>query len=335
MSRDLINAGIVGIGTYVPDRVLANTDLEKMVDTTDDWIVERTGIRERRIAEPEQATSDLAVIAGERALADAGVDPLEVDLIIVCTNTADMTFPATACLVQERLGARKAAAFDLLAGCTGFVYGIGLSSQFIATGAYRTILVIGAETLSRVVNYRDRNMCVLFGDGAGAAVLRPVANGSGILAFRLWADGAGAPLLMLPAGGSRMPSSRETVERNLHYATMNGREIFKFAVRTLGEAALELLAVAGFDQSDIDLLIPHQANVRIIEAAARRLNLPMEKVMVNVDRYGNTSTASIPLALHEALQEGRIKGGDLIVIVSFGTGLTWGALVIKWPDDKK
>ncbi len=329
-----MNAGIVGMGTYVPEGVLTNADLEKIVDVSNDWIIERTGIRERRIAEPEQATSDLAVIAGERALADAGVDPLEVDLIIVCTNTADMTFPATACLVQERLGARRAAAFDLVAGCTGFVYGVGLSSQFIATGAYRTVLVIGAETLSRVINYQDRNICVLFGDGAGAAVLRPVASSSGILAFRLWADGAGAPFLTLPAGGSRMPTSQETVDKKLHYATMNGREIFKFAVRTLGEAALEVLTMAGFNQSDIDFLVPHQANIRIIEAAARRLNLPMEKVMVNVDCYGNTSTASIPLALHEALQEGRIKGGDLIVIVSFGTGLTWGALVIKWPDGK-
>lgn len=330
MPRELINAGIVGVGTCVPERVLTNAHLEQMVDTNDEWIRTRSGIRERRIASPEQATSDLAAAAGKRALEDAGVEPEEVDLVIAATNTPDMSFPATACLVQDRIGARNAGAFDLAAGCTGFIYGLAVGSQFVSTGSCRTVLVIGAETLSRILNWEDRNTCVLFGDGAGAVVLRPAAEGSGILASKLWADGAGGPHLSLPAGGSRQPATRETVDGKLHYVHMNGREVFKFAVRIMGEAAEEVLAAAGLTKSDLDFFIPHQANIRIIDAAAKRLGLPMEKVLVNVDRYGNTSTASIPLALEEAVHGGRIKKGDHIVMVGFGAGLTWGAVAMKW-----
>jgi 3-oxoacyl-[acyl-carrier-protein] synthase-3 len=330
LSRELINAGIAGWGTYVPERVLYNSQLEEMVDTSDEWIRSRSGIRERRIARPDQATSDLAVVAGERALENAGITPEEVDLIIVATNTPDMFFPATACLVQERLGAKNAGAFDLAAGCTGFIYALATGSQFIATGSYRTILVIGAENLSKITNWKDRNTCVLFGDGAGAVVLRPALADRCILSFKLRADGAGALQLCLPAGGSRQPATRETLEQNKHYIHMNGREIFKFAVRVMGEVAEEVLAQAGLSKSELDFFIPHQANIRIIKAAAKRLELPMEKVLVNVDRYGNTSTASIPLALEEALQGGRIKKGDHVVMVGFGTGLTWGAVAVKW-----
>ncbi len=330
MSRELINAGIAGTGTYVPERVLYNSQLEELVDTSDEWIRSRSGIRERRIARPDQATSDLAVAAGERALENAGMAPEEVDLIITATNTPDMFFPATACLVQEKLGAKNAGAFDLAAGCTGFIYALATGSQFIATGSCRTVLVIGAENLSKITNWKDRNTCVLFGDGAGAVVLRPTVEDRCILSFKLRADGAGALHLHMPAGGSRQPATRETVGQNKHYIHMNGREVFKFAVRVMGEAAEEVLALAGLSKSDLDFFIPHQANIRIVKAAARRLGLPMEKVLVNVDRYGNTSTASIPLALEEALQSGRIKKGDNVVMVGFGAGLTWGAVAIKW-----
>jgi len=305
LSRELINVGIAGTGTYVPERVLYNSQLEELVDTSDEWIRSRSGIRERRIARPDQATSDLAVAAGERALENAGIAPEEVDLIITATNTPDMFFPATACLVQEKLGAKNAGAFDLAAGCTGFIYALATGSQFITTGSCRTVLVIGAENLSKITNWKDRNTCVLFGDGAGAVVLRPTVADRCILSFKLRADGAGALHLHMPAGGSRQPATRETVEQNKHYIHMNGREVFKFAVRVMGEAAEEVLALAG-------------------------LSLPMEKVLVNVDRYGNTSTASIPLALEEALQSGRIKKGDNVVMVGFGAGLTWGAVAIKW-----
>jgi 3-oxoacyl-[acyl-carrier-protein] synthase-3 len=330
LPRELINAGIAGLGTYVPERILTNAQLEEMVDTSDEWIRSRSGIRERRITAPEQATSDMAVAAAERALADAGITPEEIDLIIVATNTPDMLFPATACLVQDRIGAKNAGAFDLAAGCTGFIYAMSVGSQFIAAGSCRTVLVIGADNLSKITNWEDRNTCVLFGDGAGAVVLRPVARGSGILAFKLCSDGAGGIHLMMPAGGSRRPATRETVDGKQHYIYMNGREVFKFAVRIMGEAAEEVLAAAGLDKSDLDFFIPHQANIRIIDAAAKRLGLPMEKVLVNVDRYGNTSTASIPLALEEAVHSGRIKKGEHIVMVGFGAGLTWGAVAMKW-----
>lgn len=332
MKKEQRRAAIAGLGIYVPERVLTNSDLEKMVDTSDEWITARTGIKERRIAAPEEATSDLALKAAQAALRSAGVEADEVDLIIVATNTPDMLFPATACLVQDKLRARKAGAFDLLAGCTGFITALATGAQFIASGAMDTVLVIGAETLSRIINWQDRNTCVLFGDGAGAVVLRPAGGDYGVLASVLRADGSGGELLCMPAGGSRLPASADTVARELHFVHMNGREVFKFAVRAMGEAANEALRRAGLKETDLDFLVPHQANIRIIDSAARRLGLPPERVVVNVHRYGNTSTASIPLALFEAVEEGRIRPGDNVVLVAFGAGLTWGATVVRWAQ---
>ncbi len=330
MPKELINVGIAGTGAYLPDRILTNADLEKIVDTSNEWILDRSGIRERRIAPPEMVTSDFAVTAGLQAIADAGITAEEIDLVIVATNTPDMVFPATACLVQDRIGAKKAGAFDLAAGCTGFMYALIVGSQFVSTGSCRNVLVIGAENLSKIINWKDRRTCVLFGDGAGAVVLRQAVPGSGILSQKLWADGSGGQFLTLPAGGSRNPASHETVENNMHFIHMRGRDIFKFAVRATGKAAKEVLSSAGLETADVDFFIPHQANVRIIEAAAKRLGLPPEKVLVNVDRYGNTSTASIPIALTEAVRCGKIKSGDHILMVGFGAGLTWAAAVLKW-----
>lgn len=330
LPREPIYTGIAGVGSCVPDNIVTNADLEKIVDTSNEWIISRSGIRERRIAPPEMATSDYAVIAANKAIADAGITPEEIDLVIVATNTPDMIFPAAACLVQDRIGAKKAGAFDLAAGCSGFMYALITGSQFVSAGSCRNVLVIGSENLSKFINWKDRRTCVLFGDGAGAVVLRQAAGGSGILSHKLWSDGSGGEFLKLPAGGSRLPASRETVDNNLHYLQMRGRDIFKFAVRATGKAAAEVLAAAGIKDSDVDHFIPHQANVRIIEAAAKRLKLPAEKVHINVDRYGNTSTASIPIALDEALRGGRIRKGDHILMVGFGAGLTWAAAVLKW-----
>lgn len=327
--------GILGLGTYVPDKILTNKDLEKMVDTSDEWIVERTGIRERRMADENTATSDLATRAAEKALAEANTSPDEIDLIIACTATPDMFFPSVACLVQANLQATKAAAFDLAAGCSGFMYGVATGSQFIRTGFYKKILVIGAETLTRIMDYTDRNTCVLFGDGAGAVVLGQCEPGYGIIGIDLGADGAGGDLLKLPAGGSRIPASAETVANRLHYVHMNGNEVFKFAVKVMGETAYKALDDAGLTAADVNLLIPHQANIRIIQSAAKRLKLPMDKVVINVDKYGNTSSASIPLALREAIDAGRVKKGDVIVAVGFGAGLTWASCVIKWAKEEK
>ncbi len=327
-------AGILGIGVYVPEKVLTNDDLERMVDTNDEWIRSRSGIRERHIAAPEEATSDLALQAARNALADAGLKPDDIDLIIVSTNTPDTLFPATACLVQDKLGARKAGAFDLLAGCTGFIYALSVGAQFISAGTCKHVLVVGAETLSRITNWEDRNTCVLFGDGAGAVVLGPAPAGRGILSSMLGSDGSGGPLLDLPAGGSRLPASSETVDKKLHFLHMNGREVFKFAVKAIEDGTLEALAAAGLKKEDVDFLIPHQANIRIIEAATKRLGISPDNVQINVDRYGNTSTASVPLALYEAVREGRIKDGDNIVLVAFGAGLTWAAAVMRWFVNK-
>ncbi len=325
-----IPAGIVGTGIYLPERVLTNADLEKIVDTSDEWIAARTGILERRIISEDMTTSDMATSAAKMAMKNAGVSPGEVDLILVATVTPDMMFPATACLVQDNLKARKAAAFDLSAGCSGFVYALDIGSQFIKTGQYRTVLVIGAESLSRITNWNDRNTCVLFGDAAGAAVLRPVEEGFGILSVVLGADGSGGDLLKLEIGGTKAPVTEETCQSSGRYIYMAGREVFKFAVKIMGDCSLKALEKAGLGKGDIDYLIPHQANIRIIETAAKRLNLPMEKVLVNVQNYGNTSAASIPVALHEAVTGGKIKKGDNVVLVGFGAGLTWGASVIRW-----
>ncbi|HOB34861.1 MAG: ketoacyl-ACP synthase III [Firmicutes bacterium] len=325
---------LTGLGYAVPDRVLTNVQLEQMVDTDNEWIVQRTGIRERRIADASTATSDLALAAARSALADAGVSAAEVDLIIVATVTPDYAFPATACLIQRELGAWNAAAFDLEAACTGFIYGLGIADQFIRAGTYRTILVIGAETLSRITDYTDRNTCVLFGDGAGAAVLR-AGEEPGLLGLEIGADGRGGELLVLPAGGSRNPASRETVAARRHYIHMAGREVFKFAVKIMEESALRVLARAGLQPGEVDLIIPHQANARIIDSACKRLGIGRDRVYVNLDRYGNMSAASIPVALSEASARGKLKPGDYVLLVGFGGGLTWGAAVIKWNKEAK
>lgn len=320
--------GIKGIGSYTPPKILTNFDLEKIVDTSDEWIVTRTGIRERHIAEPDVATSDLSFEAAKMALDSANLTSEDIDLIIVATVTPDMLFPATACVLQDKLGA-KCPGFDLSAGCSGLIYALSVGAQFVANGTYDNVLVVGAEVLSKITDWQDRSTCVLFGDGASAIVLGPVERG-GFKSFILGADGSGGNLLEIPAGGSRLPASYETVSQRLHYIKMNGREVFKFAVKIMGEAALEAIEKAGLRPSDIDLFIPHQANIRIIESAAERLSLSMDKVFINLDRYGNTSSASVGIALHEALLLGKIKEGSKIVMVGFGAGLTWGACVLEW-----
>lgn len=323
-------AGILGIGSYVPEKVITNGDLEKIIDTSDSWIVERTGIRERRVVAEGQATSDLATKAAERALADAGISAAEIDLIIVATVTPDMVFPSVACLVQDNLKAVNAAAFDLTAVCSGFMYALVTGSAFIQCGTYKKVLIIGAEALSTITDWTDRNTAILFGDGAGAAVLGEVPEGYGVLGVHLGAEGAGGDLLKLPAGGSRMPASAETVAQRLHFTQMDGNEVFKFAVKVMGEAVKQALEMANLSTSDITYLVPHQANIRIIQSAAKRVGMPMDKVIVNVDKYGNTSAASIPIALDEAVKGGKIKKGDIIAMVGFGGGLTWAASIIKW-----
>jgi 3-oxoacyl-[acyl-carrier-protein] synthase-3 len=301
-----------------------------MVETNDEWIVTRTGIRERRIAAPEQATSDLAYEASVRALEAAGLTAQDIGLIIVATITPDMFFPSTACVLQERLGAKRAAAFDLSAACSGFIYSLATASSMIATGMYKHALVVGADTLSRITDYTDRNTCILFGDGAGAAVLGPVPEHRGFKSFELGADGSGGPLLNIAGGGSRMPSTADTVDSKAHYIYMAGNEVFKFAVRIMGSAAEDALRKAGKSKEDIDLLVPHQANIRIIQSALNRLELNEDKCMINVDKYGNMSAASVPVALAEAVEQNRIKEGDCLVLVGFGGGLTWGSSVLIW-----
>ncbi|MCL5257006.1 MAG: ketoacyl-ACP synthase III [Chloroflexi bacterium] len=323
-------AAIRGWGFYAPDRVLSNFDLEQMVDTSDEWIRERTGISERHIAADTECTSSMSAEAARRALASAGVKASDIDLIIVGSASPDYLFPATACLVQDSLGASKAGAFDLEAGCSSFIYGLSVASQFIAAGTFDNVLVIGAETLSRFVNWKDRRTCVLFGDGAGAVVLGPSEQPTGVLSTVLGADGSGGDYLSLPAGSSRLPASHETVDNGDHFIHMSGNEVFKFAVRIIGDAVEQAIAKAGIRIEDVELFIPHQANIRIIQSAAKRLRLPMEKVFVNVDKYGNTSSASIPIALSEAVASGRVKDGDHLAFVAFGAGLTWASAVVKW-----
>ncbi|NTW05446.1 MAG: ketoacyl-ACP synthase III [Peptococcaceae bacterium] len=327
-----MRVGILGIGSYAPDKILTNKELETIVDTSDQWITERSGIKERRIASPEQATSDLANIAAKRALEDANVLPEEVDLIIVATNTPDYFFPATACIVQDYLGASKAGAFDLLAGCTGFIYALSTAAQFVISGTYKRILVIGAETLSKVVDWEDRKTCVLFGDGAGAVLLGPVPEGYGLVHSKLGSDGSGKDFLSMPGGGSRIPSSKESIENKQHFLKMNGREVFKFAVRSCGDGTIEALKEVGMSSEDVDFFVPHQANDRIIRAAAKKLNISFDKIAINLDRFGNTSTASIPMALEEAVRQNKIKDGDNLVMTAFGAGLTWAVAILKWYD---
>jgi 3-oxoacyl-[acyl-carrier-protein] synthase-3 len=325
-----VQAHVVGWGKSVPRRVLTNDDLSRMVDTSDEWIRTRTGIRERHLAEDGETTSGMAIQAARRALEVAELKPAQLDLIIVATVTPDHLFPATACLVQDALGATHAAAFDLSAGCSGFVYGLSVAAHLLSAGAYQTAVVVGAETLSRITDWTDRATCVLFGDGAGAVVLQAGENQGGVLAAVLGADGSGGDVLQLPAGGSRMPASHQTVAEGLHFLRMRGREIYRFAVRAIPAATRAVLEKAGLSLADLNLLIPHQANQRIIDAAARALDLPPEMVCSNLERYGNTSAASIPIALSEAAEAGRIHPGDLVVCVGFGAGLTWGATAIRW-----
>jgi 3-oxoacyl-[acyl-carrier-protein] synthase-3 len=323
---------VIGWGKYVPQRVLKNGELSELVDTSDEWIRTRTGIRERHLAEDGETTADMAVQAARQALEVARFSPSQVELIIVATVTPDHLFPSTACLVQDVLGATRAAAFDLSAGCTGFVYGLSIAADMLSSGSYQTALVIGAETLSSITDWTDRSTCVLFGDGAGAVVLQRGENEGGVIASSLGSDGSGGDILWLPAGGSRIPTSQRSIDERLHFIHMKGREVFRFAVKVMREATCEVLEKAGHTLDDLTLLIPHQANQRIIEAAGRSLDLSPEMVYSNVEWYGNTSAASIPIALSEAAERGRIQTGDLVVCVGFGAGLTWGAAAIRWTQ---
>ncbi len=324
-----IHSRITGTGSYLPSKVLTNHDIERMVDTNDQWIVTRSGIRERRIAAPEEATSDLGLAAAERALKMAGVKAREVDLVIVATLTPDTLIPSTACIVQHRLGAKKAAAFDLEAACTGFVYALSVADKFIRCGDCRNALVIGAEILSRWTDWTDRTTCVLFADGAGAAVVSADTR-PGILTTHLFADGSKGAMLNIPAGGSRLPITAEVMARGEHHIRMAGSETFKVAVNAMAAAATVALEATGLTADDIDLLVPHQANIRIISATAEKVGIPMDRVMVNIDRYGNTSSATIPIALDEAVREGRIARGDTVMLDAFGAGFTWGSAIFNW-----
>lgn len=310
-----MNAGILGMGRYLPEKVLTNFDLEKMMDTSDEWIRTMTGIEERRIAGDDCQSSDMAYEAAKAALADAQVNAEDIDLILVATVTPDQPFPTVACMLQEKLGAKKAAAMDVSAACAGFMYAMITASQFVMTGTYRNVLIVGVEKLSSVTNWNDRNTAVLFGDGAGAAVIGPVSEGRGILSFELGADGTGAPHLY---------------QNEEDHIVMNGREVFKFAVRQMGESSLNVIEKAGLTLDDIDFLVPHQANIRIMEASRERLKLPVEKMAKTVHKYGNTSSASIPIAMVDAYETGKIKDDDVLVLVGFGGGLTWGAIALRW-----
>jgi len=308
-----VNVGILGIGRYVPEKVVTNQDLEKIMDTSDEWIRTRTGIAERRIADDTIDTSYMAVEAAKKALEDAGISGEQIDLILVATVTPDQSFPAVACVIQEQIGAKHAAAMDLSAACAGFMYGMITAQQFIQTGTYKNILVVGSDKLSKIVDWNDRNTAVLFGDGAGAVVMGAVSEGKGVLSFELGADGSGGKHLYQD-----------------EYVMMNGREVFKFAVRQLGDSCLRVIEKAGLTKEDVDFLVPHQANIRIMESARERLNLPQEKMSTTIEKFGNTSASSIPIAIVEELQNGRIQDGDLIILVGFGGGLTWGAVALRW-----
>ncbi len=334
IERDLspaaTRAAILGLGVHVPARILTNADIEKIVDTSDEWIVARTGIRERRIVEDDQASSDLAVPAAHAALRDAGVAAEDLDLIVCATTTPDMVFPATACLVQHQIGARRAGAFDLLAACSSFVHGVITAAQAIEAGLARYVLVVGAEVLTRLVDWTDRTTCVLIGDGAGAVVMGPSRNGGGLRASVVGADGSAADILKLPSPGSRIPPSPEAIAQGLHRARMDGHSVFKLAVRIVPEAITSVVGAAGMTLDDIAWFVPHQANQRIIEAVARGTGVPLERFVSTIEQYGNTSSASVPLSLWEARRDGRLKDGDHIVLVAFGGGFTWSACVLTW-----
>lgn len=323
-------AHITGWGVSIPEPILTNDDISKMVDTNDEWIRARTGIRERHIAREDQFPSTLGVEAAIKALQVANLAPTEIDLIICTSSSPEYIWPPTACLIQDQIGATKAGAFDLQGVCTGFIYATNMAAQSIRSGSIKNALVIGTETLSRFINWKDRSTCILFGDGAGAFVLQASDIPGGILSAVMRSDGSGADSLILPGGGSRFPASETTVHENKHYVQMDGKAVFRFATRVMGQAAKEALEKASMTTDDVSLIVPHQANYRIIETAAKYLKMPLEKFVINVERYGNTSTASIPIATVEAVENGRIKSGDKIVLVGFGGGLTWGALVVQW-----
>ena len=322
-------AGILGLGCYLPSRKVTNKDLEKMVDTSDEWIMTRTGIKERRIAPKKSAASDLGVEAAKAAIQDAGLKPEDIDLIIAATVTGDMAFPSTSCIIQDKIGARDAAAFDINAACSGFVFGITTAKQFVDSGFYKNVLVIGAEKMTSLVDWTDRSTCVLFGDGAGACIIGK-SKERRIVSYFIGCDGSGGNLLRLPAGGSRIPATEETVKNKLHFLKMEGNEVFKLAVKVMADAANKAITKAGLLCSEIDLLIPHQANIRILLAVAKKMGLPEEKIFFNIEKYGNMSSASTAVALAEASKDGRIKKGDNVCLVAFGAGITYGAVVIKW-----
>ncbi len=325
-----VKSVITGSGAALPERVITNNDLEKMVDTNDEWILSRTGIRERRKLEDGLSSVDLADRAAVEALEKAGLKAADIDMIIAATVTPDYPTPSTSCLLQARLGAFKAAAMDLSAGCTGFIYALAVGSQFISCGTYKNILVVGVEILSRVTDWDDRSTCVLFGDGAGAVVLQPATGDSGIVSFSLHSDGRGADLLKIPAGGSMIPASHESLQNKMHFIKMNGNEIFKFATRVVEDTLNQMMQKENITAADLDYLFLHQANLRIIDYIRKRLRMPEEKVPVNIDRYGNMSSATIPIALHEYIVKGAMKKGDLVAMVAFGAGLTWGGILMKW-----
>lgn len=329
MNKSII---IAGTGSYLPEKIITNNDIAKTVDTSDEWVYTRSGIKERRIAKSEEAASDMALISAKRAIENAKLKPEDIDLVIVTTVTPDMMFPSTACILQAKLGIRNnIPCFDIEAACSGFVYGVEVASKMMKSGYYKNALVVSSEKLSGILDWQDRNTCVLFGDGSGAVVLSTSDEENvGILDTVLGADGSDTATLKLPAGGSLMPATKETVENRQHFLQMNGREVFKHAVKIMGEKSFEVIERYGITPDEISLLIPHQANTRIIESVAKRLKLPMEKVFVNIEKYGNTSSASIPIALDEALKAGKIKKGDYILFVAFGAGLTWGATLVKW-----
>ncbi|MEO0146837.1 MAG: beta-ketoacyl-ACP synthase III [candidate division WOR-3 bacterium] len=321
---------VKSLSAYVPGNIVRNQDFERFLDTSDEWITERTGIKERRIASPDEAASDLGAKAAVRALEKAGLDPKEIDLLIAATSSPDHLFPSTACLIQDKIGATKAAPFDVSAGCPGFVFGLEIARGMLMSGNYKKALVVGTECLTRIMDFTDRSTCVLFGDGAGAAILEDDPMREGILSAYLGGDGSLGNLLMLPAGGSRLPASEETLRNRLHYTKMEGQEVFRNAVRAMRDAALVTLKRAGVKPEELDWLVPHQANTRIIEATRERLKLPPEKVYVNIERFGNTSAASIPIALWEMEEKGLLKEGHLVLAVAFGAGFVWGGMLLRW-----
>lgn len=324
------NIGIIGTGFYVPEKKLTNFDLEKIVDTTDKWIRTKTGINERRIANIKEASSDLAAKAGLKALENANIDPKEIDLLIIATHFPDYYFPSTACITQHKLGLKNAVCFDLSAACSGSIYSLFVAESMLKNSNYNTAMIIGSEIFSRTVDWKDRNTCVLFGDGAGAIIIKKGQKRKNIISFDFGSDGSGAELLKIPAGGSKLPATNKTIKQRQNFIKMDGKKVYKFAKKMMVDSVITALDKVELTRKDIDLLIPHQANLRILKAVAKKLHLPLEKIMINLDKYGNTSAASIPIAMDEAISQGKIKKGDIVVLTAFGAGLTWGSIILRW-----